>query len=56
MIKIVEYTHIRIHLYAKSKQSDKNKVQLINLANKETKYYIYQLRVKLTKAQTRKQN
>ena len=28
------YTHIHIHPWAKSKQSNKNKVQLIDLANK----------------------
>ena len=34
MIKIVKYTHTHIHSYAKSKQSDKNKVQQIDPANK----------------------
>ena len=48
--------HIPIYPLAKSKQPNKNKVQYIDPANKETKNYIYQLRTKLTKAQTGKQN
>ena len=56
IIKIMEYTPIHIHLWAKSEQSKKNKVQQIGLANKGNKIYIYQLRTKLTKAQTGKQN
>ena len=31
---VTEYTHIHIYPYAKSKQSNKNKVQQINLVNK----------------------
>ena len=53
IIKIIEYTHI--YPWAKSKQSNKNKVQQIGLTNKGNKLYIYQLRTKLTKAQTGKQ-
>ena len=53
IIKIIEYTHI--HPWAKSKQSNKNKEQQIDLANKGNKIYIYQLKTKLTKAQTGKQ-
>ena len=37
IIKIMEYTHIHIHPWAKSKQSNKNKVQYIDLANKGNK-------------------
>ena len=55
IIKIVEYMHIPIYPLAKSKQPNKNKVQQIDPANKETKNYIYQLRTKLTKAQIGKQ-
>ena len=39
---VTAYTHIHIHPIAKSKQSNKNKVQQIDPANKETKNYIYQ--------------
>ena len=35
IIKIKEYAHIHIHSWAKSKQSNKNTVQLIGPANKE---------------------
>ena len=35
IIKIMEYTHVHIHSLAKSKQSNKNKVQQIDRANKE---------------------
>ena len=53
----MEYTHIHIHPWAKSKQFNKNKVQQIDPTNKgKKKNYIYQLRTKLTKAQTAKQN
>ena len=52
----MKYTHRHIYPLAKSKQPNKNKVQQIDPANKETKNYIYQLRTKLTKAQTGKQN
>ena len=34
IIKIMEYTHIRIYPGAKLKQSNKNKVQSIDLVNK----------------------
>ena len=34
MIKIMEYTHMHIYPYTKSKQSNKNKVQLIDPGNK----------------------
>ena len=33
----MEYTHIHIHPWAKSKQSNKNKVQWIDLVNKGNK-------------------
>ena len=57
MIKSVTgYTHIHIHSSAKSKQSNKNKVQQTDPANQGNQTCIYQLRTKLTKAQTGKQN
>ena len=34
---VTEYTHIHIHPWAKSKQSDKSKVQYIDLVNKGNK-------------------
>ena len=34
IMKIMEYTHTHIHPWAKSKQSNKNKVQEIDLVNK----------------------
>ena len=34
---VTEYTHIHIYPYAKSKQSNKNKVQQIDQANKGNK-------------------
>ena len=37
IMKIMEYTHIHIHPWAKSKQSNKNKVQWIDLVNKGNK-------------------
>ena len=37
IIKIMEYTHIYIHSWAKSKQSNKNKVQKIDPVNKGNK-------------------
>ena len=37
IIKIMEYTHIHIHPGANSKQSNKNKVQQVDLANKGNK-------------------
>ena len=54
----MEHTHIRIHPWVKSKHLNKNKVQQIDPVNnnnkKKIKIYIYQLRMKLTKAQTGK--
>jgi len=38
-IKIMEYTRIHIHPWAKSKQSNKNKVQDIDLVNKGNKKF-----------------
>ena len=41
IIKTMEYTHIHIQLWAKSEQSNKNKVQYIDPANKgNEKLYI----------------
>ena len=37
IIKIMEYTHIHIHPWAKSKQSNRNKVQSIDQINKGNK-------------------
>ena len=54
LIKIMEYTCT--HPQAKSKQSNKNKVQQVDLMNKGNKDYIYQLRTKITSAETGKQN
>ena len=56
VIKIMEYAHVRIHPWAKSKQSNKNKYSRLTRQKKEIKNYTYQLRTKLTKAQTEKQN
>jgi len=55
IIKIMEYTHIHIQSWAKSKQPNKNTVYWCGKQRK-LKNYIYQLRTKLTKAQTGKQN
>ena len=52
----MKYTHIHIRPRAKRKQSNKNEVQQVNPANKGNQNYIYQLRTKLTKAQSGKQN
>ena len=52
IIKIIKYTHIHVYSWAKSKQSNKNKVQYIDPVKKEIKNYIYHLRTKVTKAQT----
>ena len=49
----MEHTHI--HPGAKSKQSNKNKVQQIDLANKGNKKLYLPVKTK-TKAQTGKQN
>ena len=51
----MEYTHIHIHPWAKSKQSNKNKVQCIDLANRGNQK-LYLLAKNKTKAQTGKQN
>ena len=56
IIKIMEYTHIYIHPWAKSKYPTKIKYNRLTQWTKEIKNYIYQLRTKLTKAQTGKQN
>ena len=56
IIKIMEYTHIHIHPRAKSKQSDKNKVQQIDLANKGKQKLYISVKNKITKALTGKQN
>ena len=56
IIKVMECTHIPIHQWAKSTQSNKNKVQQINVANKGNKKLYLPIRTKLTKAQTGKQN
>ena len=37
IIKIMEYTHVHIHTWAKLKQSNRNKVQLIDPENKGKK-------------------
>ena len=50
----MEYTHIRPR--AKSKQPNKNKVQQTDPANKGNTKLYFQLRTKLTKTQTGKQN
>ena len=56
IIKVMEYTHIHIHPWAKSKSSTKIKYSRLTWWTKEIKNSIYQLRKKLTKAQTGKQN
>ena len=57
IIKIMEYTHIYIYTHKQS-QNSPTKVKYSRLAHqmKEIKNYIYQLRTKLPKAQTGKQN
>ena len=55
-IKIIEYTHVHIHPWAKSILYNKNKVCRLTWQTKKIKNYIYQLRTKLTKAQCGKQN
>ena len=53
----MEYTHIHIHPWTKSKKSNKNKkYSWLTKQTKKIKNYIYQLRTKLTKAQTGKEN
>ena len=56
IIKIMEYTHI--HIYPKQNQnsSAKRKYNRLTQQTKEIKNYIYQLKTKLTKAQTDFQN
>ena len=56
IIKIIEYTHIQIYPWTKSKQSNKNKVQQTDPANKGNQKLYLPVRNKLTKAQTGKQN
>ena len=55
MIKVMEYAYIHIYPLAKSKQSIKNKVQQIYLANKGNHKLYLPVKNK-TKAQTGKQN
>ena len=52
----MEYTHIHVHPYAKSNQSNKNKVPQIEAVNKRNKKLYLPVKNKLTKAQTGKQN
>ena len=56
IIKIIEYTHI--HLTHEQSQNSPTKIKYSRLTQqtKEIKNYIYQLRTKLTKAETGKQN
>ena len=52
----MEYTHIHIHPKQNQNSSAKRKYNRLTQRTKETKNYIYQLRTKLTKVQTAKQN
>ena len=52
----MKYTHIHIYPEAKSKQSNKNKVQQIDPMNKGNQKLYLPVKNKLTKAQIRKQN
>ena len=53
----MEYTHIYIYTHEKSQYSPiEIKYSRVTQLTKEIKNYIYQLRTKLTKAQTEKQN
>ena len=52
----MEYTHIHIHPEQNQNSSANIKYNRLTQRTKETKNYIYQLRTKLTKAQTGKQN
>ena len=53
----MEYTHIYIYTHEQSENSPtKIKYSRFIWQTKEIKNYIYQLRIKLTKAQTQKQN
>ena len=54
IIKIMECTHIPSQ--TKSKYSNKSKENRLTQQTKEIKNYIYQLRTKVTKAQSGKQN
>ena len=55
IIKIIEYTHIQIYPWTKSKQSNKNKVQQIDPVNKGNQKLYLTFKNK-TKAQTGRQN
>ena len=53
----MEYTHTYIYIHKQSQNSPTEiKYSRSTQQTKEIKSYIYQLRTKLTKAQTRKQN
>ena len=53
----MEYTHTYIYTHKQSQNSPiKTKYSRLTWQTKEIKNYIYQLRTKLTKAQTGKQN
>ena len=54
--KIMECTHTHVHPWEKSKQSNKKEENRLTQQTKEIKNNIYQLRIKLTKTQTGKQN
>ena len=56
IVKIMEYTHIHIHPWAKSNSPTKIKCSRLTQGTKEIKNYIDQLKTKLTEAQTGKQN
>ena len=59
IIKIMEYTHTHTYIYThEQSENSPTKIKYSRLAwqTKEIKNYIYQLRTKLTKAQTGKQN
>ena len=57
IIKIMEYTHIYIYMHKQSQNSPtKVKYSRLIRQTKDIKNYIYQLRTKLPKAQTGKQN
>ena len=54
ILKIIVYTHICIHSWAKSKETNKNKVQETDMVNKRNKRLYLPVKNK-TKAQTGKQ-
>ena len=56
IIKIMECAHIHILPWAQENSPTKIKYSRLTWRTKEIKNYIYQLRTKLTKAQTGKQN